>query len=38
MMADEPLTHFTTRFTTRNHFSWTDLGYFILQIKFSKKN
>lgn len=37
MMPDEPLTHFTTLFTARNHFSPTDLVYFILKIEFSEK-
>ena len=37
MMPDEPLTHFTTLLTARNHFSPTDLVYFILKIKLRKK-
>lgn len=36
-MPNEPLTHFTTLFTARNHFSPTDLVYFILKIELSKK-
>ena len=37
MMPNEPLTHFTTLFTARNHFSPTDLVYFILKIELSEK-